>query len=87
MEDISEDLAKKTRAYWILSSVWNNRMGKLISMGAALSSCTSIMNKTNCERPLSRRVWELQGEFIEGAGRTSTGESKVLQLQKREASA
>lgn len=88
MESVAEDLERKTRAYWILSSVWNNRMeNNNIPMGTALRSCTTLMNRINCERPLSHRIWELQEELIEGTGRAVPQESKILPMKKREASA
>lgn len=82
MKNTAEELADKTRAYWILSSVWNNKMKNSIPMGVALNSCTTILNMTNCERPLARRVWELQEEFIEGSSKSPSQETKILPMKQ-----
>lgn len=82
MKSTVEELEEKTRAYWILSSVWNNRLQDNIPMGDALNVCTSLINRTNYIRPLAYRVWELQEEFIEGTGRAATNVAKILPMKQ-----
>lgn len=83
MKTVAEELADKTRAYWLLSSVWNGRLTSSVSTGKALEACVTILNKTNYERPLSNRVLDLRDELIEGSGRTTQSEAKILQFSAR----
>jgi hypothetical protein len=83
MQSTADELMQKTRAYWFLSSVWNGRIDKIVQTGEAIDACSTMMMRTNCERPLSRSLFTLQGELIEGEGRVIKHQSKIIPFKER----
>lgn len=68
-------LAEKSRQYWILSSMYNGRMGKGVTCEQVNKVCNSLYPSLNPQRPLYDRLLRLQQEVIRGPEHASVNNS------------
>lgn len=60
-------LEDKTHSYWSISSAFHQRPEvPNIAVGDAITHLSDAYETTNPTRPLAQRVFELQGELING---------------------
>ena len=83
MQTIAQELLQKTQAYWNLSSVWNNRIKADVPTGEAIELCSTIIQQTNLNRPLSYRIEGLLDAIVLGEETTTKQEAKIVILKAR----
>lgn len=83
MQTVAEELTTKTQEYWNLSSMWNNRILATTSTGDAIELCSTLIQQTNLNRPLSYRVEGLLDEIILGESIKQNQESQIVPFKSK----
>jgi hypothetical protein len=80
MQSVADELEEKTKQYWIISSVWNQRLDFRYSTENAIQDCVNLESLTSPHRPLHFRSARLLEEIIEGESPKSEGSAKLLEF-------
>jgi hypothetical protein len=77
MHSTAGELEQKTKNYWRVSSIWNNRIDDELNVGDAITEVMETM-KMNPSRPIFHSASKLMEELIEGQGLSNPDETKLL---------
>lgn len=80
MENLATELEQKTRNYWELSSIWNGRSSKTLTIERGLRVITDNLNMTWQKRPLWNRFLDLQSNIISGSGPTKPHSAEIRRI-------
>lgn len=83
MQTIADELLQKTQAYWNLSSVWNKQITTEVPTGEAIELCSTIIQNTNLNRPLSYLVEHLLDAIVLGEETPTNTSATIVVLKAR----
>ena len=86
MQSLGVELEEKTRNYWSICRQWNGkrkRGERKILTGEAIAICNDVIFATNVDRPIVRRMKELQRGLIVGTSQILDSPAKILKLSQK----